>query len=133
MVIVQAQFSQEALKDNEDGWLFHIAKENANERMINRFTTPSEISAGRLGSGKHHIQIIHTRLNTIIARSRGGRKRCGFVIPCQANPLLKNRISWAIKSTPKPKSKRFVYGYLLVRFPIKTVSKVAKIEKAIIR
>ena len=119
--ITERKQAEEALKASEGSWLLQFASVNANAKIMARFTTPLRMSAGRLNSGKHHNQIIQTKLNTVMARSSGGKKTCGLAIPCQASPLLKKRRSWAIKSKPSPKSKRLVYRYLLVRFPINTV------------
>src|SRR3989337_1336483 len=51
------------------------------------------VSAGRLGSGNAHSQIIQIMLNRVTARSSGGRLRLGSIMPGQLIPLKTNNIT----------------------------------------
>src|SRR6185436_19338473 len=88
---------------------------NANPAATSRLIKVVATSAGRLGSGNTHSQIIHIKEKSVNARSMGGRKAGRLIILCAARALNRKRAICAVIRMESPNTARLAWGNPLAR------------------
>jgi len=88
---------------------------NANPAATSKLIKVVATSAGRLGSGNTHSQIIQIREKSVRARSMGGRKADRLIILCAARALNRKSAICAVIRMESPNTARLAWGNPLAR------------------